>query len=284
MQEGWSIAKIAEWCTNYLAKNGVEDARVNAEYIISHILGKTRLEIYLDPKRTLTKGEYERLRSAIARRAKREPLQYILGTQPFRNIDVKVRQGVYIPRPETEILVDEAIKLIPPHSKYTILELGIGSGAISTAIASEREHVLITATDISELAIQVAMENARPFRERISILKGDLFEPVSGRIFDMIISNPPYIKEGDWETLQPEIKDYEPREAFVGGADGLDFYRRIFNNVGEFLVKGGHLLLEVGDDAAAQVNLLATASDIFENVIFKKDLNNIPRVFIGRRR
>lgn len=274
----WTILKTIEWLTEYLQGKDVPESRLNAEHLIAHSLKISRMDLYLQFDRPLTKNELAELKPLIERRAKREPLQYILGTQPFRQVNIKVRPGVLIPRPETEIVVGEVLKMIPDKSTIEILELGVGSGAIVAAIASERENVQITATEISPDAIAVARENTAPYNERITLLQGDLFEPVSDRRFDLIVSNPPYMRDEEWSTLEPEVRDYEPLTALKAGKDGLDFYRRIINDSERHLNPGGFLIMELGDGQGEAVRKLIDETPHFNNAVITKDLTDKDRV------
>jgi len=274
----WTILKTIEWLTDYLQGKDVPEARLNAEHLIAHSLKISRMDLYLQFDRLLKKDELAELKPLIERRAKREPLQYILGTQPFRKVDIKVRPGVLIPRPETEIVVEEVLKSISNEASIEILELGVGSGAIVAAIASERENVQITATEISPEALAIAKENTAPYNERITLLEGDLFEPVEDKSFDLIVSNPPYMRDDEWPTLEPEVRDYEPLTALKAGKDGLDFYRRIINDSGKHLNPGGLLIMELGDGQGEAVQKLINETSHLEDVVITKDLADKDRV------
>ena len=274
----WTILKTIEWLTNYLQGKDVPEARLNAEHLIAHSLKIGRMDLYLQFDRPLTKNELAELKPLIERRAKREPLQYILETQPFRKVDIKVRPGVLIPRPETEIVVEEIIQLIPADIPKSILELGVGSGAIVAAIAGERDNVQITATEISPEALAIAKENTAPYNERITLLLGDLFEPIGDQSFDLIVSNPPYMRDDEWSTLQPEVRDHEPLTALKAGKDGLDFYRRIINDSGKHLNPGGFLIMEMGDGQSESIQKIINESPHLKDVVITKDLTGKDRV------
>lgn len=279
----WTILKTIQWLTVYLEEKGIKEARLSAEHLLAHVLGLRRLDLYLQFERALNEDELSELKVLIKRRATREPLQYILGTQPFRNLEIKVNSSVLIPRPETELVVQKALEKIPIDADFDILELGIGSGAISAAIADERQHVRITATEISDGAIKTAIENTSMFKERIKILKGNLFEPVVGKIFDIIVSNPPYVSLSVWEGLSPEVRDFEPKEALVGGKDGLDFYRRIIKDSTGFLKPGGWLVLELGDTQKDSVVGIARENGSYRPIETHKDYNGTERIFLASR-
>lgn len=278
MTQTWTILKMIEWLSGYLNGKGVPESRLNAEHLLSHTLGISRMDLYLQFERILNPEELASLKPLIERRAAREPLQYIIGNQPFRNVDIKVNRTVLIPRPETEIVVEEVLDHIPADANYEVLELGVGSGAISAALASERKKISITGTEISGDAIEIALENLVPFKDRINVLLGDLFEPVNDKKFDIIVSNPPYCRLDEWPRLQPEVKDFEPKEALVAGEDGLDFYRRILNDATKYLTSGGWLILEVGDRQMDKVVSLAEKAFEHKNIMIRKDLNQRDRV------
>lgn len=280
--EQWTILKMIEWVSGYLQEKGVPNFRIDAEHLIAHALSVKRLDLYLKFDRVLTQTELDAIRPLVARRAKREPLQHILGTQAFRNVDVRVTADVLIPRPETEILVGECLKAVPTESEFEILELGVGSGAVLLALANERPNIRLTGIDVSEKAIAIANANTDAYRDRITILHGDLFSPLAEKKFDIIISNPPYIPEAVWETLQPEVRDFEPREALVGGKDGLDFYRRILKDAPMYLKEGGRVFLEFGDGQGAEIKKIAEEAGTFTDIWIVKDLANVERVFCAR--
>lgn len=273
---------MIEWMGGYLEKKGVANPRIDAEHLLAHTLGLSRMDIYLQFERILSQEELARLKPLIERRARREPLQYIIGTQPFRHVDIKVDRRVLIPRPETEIVVEEVLNHIPEEAELRVLELGVGSGAISAALADERKRISVTGTEINPDALKIAEENTQPFRDRISLLLGDLFEPVRGVKFDIIVSNPPYISSKDWPNLEPEVRGYEPKEALVAGEDGLDFYRRILNDAANHLTPSGWLILELGDGQRDAVAALIEETGKFNNIIVHKDLGQKDRVISAK--
>lgn len=283
MDEQWTILNTIKWLTEYFEKKGIPEARLNAEHIIAHSLEIKRLDLYLKFDCILKKDELSKLKPLIERRAKREPLQYIIETQPFRNIEVKVNKDVLIPRPETEIVVEEALKRIDTETEIDVLEIGVGNGAILKSMAEERQNLRMTGVEISSEALDVAKENLKDYEDRITLFQGDLFSPISGTKFDLIISNPPYIPFNRWKELEPEVRDYEPKGALVAGEDGLDFYRRIFNDVHSYIKPDGWLILELGDGQAKQINTLAVKNGRLVNLQIIKDLNNKDRVFLSQR-
>ncbi|MCY3944398.1 MAG: peptide chain release factor N(5)-glutamine methyltransferase, partial [Gemmatimonadetes bacterium] len=246
----------------YLAGRGVEDPRLEAEHLLAHILGVPRLHLYLDLDRSLGPGEAERYQELLRRRRTREPLQYILGSAPFRDLELRVDPRVAIPRPETEYLIDALMELVrrdghPMGDEApfgSALEIGTGSGAIAISLATEGLAGSVTATDVSPEALAVAIGNARRAGARgIEFLAGDSLAPVGQRKFDLVISNPPYLTRAEWLTAQPEVREWEPRVAMHGGGDGLDVVRSVAAGVGGVLRPGGWFGLEVGSGQVAAV-------------------------------
>jgi release factor glutamine methyltransferase len=253
-EERWTIKKLLNLTSNYFREKAIDSPRLCAEVLLSHQLKKTRVQLYLDYDQPLRKEEIEGFRSLVRRRVKREPLQYITGHQGFWSLDLMVSPAVLIPRPETELLVEEALKLrqsglLSSSLNPLILDVGTGSGAIAIALAREIEGGRIWASDISPEALAVAEENARIHNvcERIRFCKGDLFEPFSdrSRAFDMIISNPPYIATEEFGSLAPEIRCYEPRAALDGNKGGMRYIQRLIEESGPYLKSGGWLLVEM---------------------------------------
>jgi release factor glutamine methyltransferase len=217
----------------------------------------------------------------IARRIKGEPVSYIIGKKEFWSLTFKVTQAVMIPRPETETLVEETLKIFSPHSSHSIVEIGTGSGAISIALATELPQASIIAIDISCKALTVAKENAFSHGVRsIRFIKGNLFEPLEGenKIFDLIISNPPYIPTDAIPHLPSGIRDYEPAVAFDGGPDGLELYRKIIREAHHHLQPVGYLLLEVGKGQYQEVSEIISETQKFSFPEIIKDLSGIERV------
>lgn len=257
---------------------GVEDAPKEAEVLITGVLGIDKISLYCG-RYEITEEDSKRIDSLANRRSKREPLQYILGYVEFYGLRFNLGRGVLIPRPETEILVQEAMKILK-NSKGYVLDLCTGSGCIAITIAKKNPDVIVYGVDISEDALRFAKENALLNDTRnVKFLKGDLFEPlrlISPRIkFDLIVANPPYIKSEEITSLQPEIKDWEPLDALNGGSDGLGYYRRIIGECRDFLAEEGTVLLELGDSNG----VIEIAKDNgFKILSIIRDLSGIDRV------
>lgn len=311
-----TVLEVINKTTDYLRERGVEGPRLNAELLIAHLLKMDRIGLYLNYGRPMEEGELKTLRELVKRRARREPLQYITGRQWFWSAEFKVNADVLIPRPETEILVEEAIKIVlrgqgsgvggqkpkktrdqqpktgenwplTPDSRPLILDLCTGSGCIAITLAKELPNSKVYAVDSSEAALQVARENveAHGVEDRITFLKGDLYQPLVGQEggFALIISNPPYIRSGDIKRLQPEIKDYEPLLALDGGEDGLEVIRRIIRESPPYLEKGGWLILEVGMGQAKEVVALIEETGVYNSPSIINDYSGIKRVVKAQR-
>jgi len=250
----WTNKELLDLATKYFTEKAIDSPRLCAEILLSHQLKKTRVELYLDYDQPLRDEEIEGFRMLVRRRVKREPLQYITGHQWFWSLDLMVNPAVLIPRPETEILVEEALRLrktglLSNDRTPMILDVGTGCGAIAIALAKEIEGARIWASDISSEALQLAQENARRHNlaERITFCEGDLFEPFSDRseAFDMIISNPPYIAAEEFGSLEPEIRCHEPRAALDGDKKGMRYIQRLIREGVPYLRGGGWILVEM---------------------------------------
>ncbi|MFN3480517.1 MAG: peptide chain release factor N(5)-glutamine methyltransferase [Thermodesulfovibrionales bacterium] len=259
---------------------GIEDAPKEAEILITETLGIDRTSLY-SGRYKITEDDSRRIDSLLQRRLKREPLQYIFGHVEFLGLRFNIGRGVLIPRPETEMLAEEAIRILKSKkpSGANILDLCTGSGCIATTIARHLPESFVYGVDISEAALSYAEENALLNDVRnVRFLRGDLYEPlkIGPEIrFDMIISNPPYIRSEDIKSLQPEIRDWEPLEALNGGEDGLEYYRRIIGGCRDFLMDKGEVLLEVGDSRGV-IDIARSYNMRVLSVI--KDLSGIDRV------
>jgi release factor glutamine methyltransferase len=269
---------------------GINDAERDAELIASSCLGMNRTFFYRDNP-IIPADIAAEIDAKVQRRLKREPLQYILGYVDFYGLKIHVGPGVLIPRPETELLAEEAIRaIIKNNAKLNILDLCTGSGCLALALAMAFPDSMVYGTDSEETAISYAEENAKTnIIRNVRFLKGSLFEPLEKRIastedrlsFDIIVSNPPYINRDDLKKLQPEIKNWEPLSALDGGEDGLDFYREIIPGAKRYLTANGILLFELGIHQAEPVKQMAEDAG-FRNISGKKDYAGIERIFIAR--
>jgi release factor glutamine methyltransferase len=245
-----ALAEVLRRSTQYLEDRGSPTARLDAELLLAHGLGVSRIELYTGHDRPLSESELEVCRELVRRRGDREPVAYIVGTRGFRHLDLKVDSCVLVPRPETELVVDRCLELLRGVEQPAVLDVGTGSGAIALAIASELPAARVTATDISPAALDVAWANAVALGLAVEVRRGDLLDGLDDRRFDLIVSNPPYVSEQEIEDLEPEVAVHEPRLATVAG-DGLDAYRRLLPDAREHLAEGGWLVLECGAGQAA---------------------------------
>ena len=255
--------------------------RLDAEVLLAQVLKTDRTDLFLSYANIVTKEEQETFQSLISRRIKGEPVSYIIGKKEFWSLSFKVTPAVMIPRPETETLVEEALKIFSPRSSPLIFEIGTGSGAISIALAIELPQASIIASDISSEALIVAKKNASSHGvDSIQFIEGSLFEPLKKKneLFDLIISNPPYIPTDVIPHLPPGIRDYEPLIAFDGGADGLALYRKIIREAHHHLKPGGYLLLEVGKGQYQEVSEIISETKNFSSPKIINDLSGIERV------
>ncbi len=282
MTETWTILKVLDWTRGYLAEKGVENSRLEAEWLLCEALGMDRVGLYVNFDKPMTDPELAACRELVRRRARREPLQYILGSQDFYGLDFEVAPGVLIPRHDTETLVQEAVMRCPEGA--AILDIGVGSGCIAVALAKTLPGTRVYGVDPSTKALELAQKNAERHGVTITLALGSLFEPFARCQFDMILSNPPYIPSADIAGLQPEVRDFEPREALDGGPDGLDFYRLIIPAAPLHLVTGGWLLLEVGIGEASDVLTLFRDAGEFQDFFVARDSGDVERVVGGRKK
>ncbi|MHC4201712.1 MAG: peptide chain release factor N(5)-glutamine methyltransferase [Planctomycetota bacterium] len=275
----------------YLAARGVEEARLDSERMLAHVLGSDRMDLYVEPERVVGEAERARLRELVRRRGEREPVQYVLGTACFYALDLLMDPRALCPRRETELLVDRALEIAKERGNVPVraLELGTGSGCIALALAKNlADGSRVWATDVCAEALALARENAAKLdlAERITFLEGDLFdaldEDAGAEPFDMVVANLPYIPTGDFAGLSPEVRDHEPRAALDGGADGLEVIRRAVESASACIAPGAWLLMEVGEGQADEVpKLLGAAGLAAERPI--RDPGGVDRIVQGRK-
>ena len=304
--ETWTIRRVLEWTSGYLARKGDDKARLAAQWLVSDATGLSRVELYTHYDQPLTSDELAHLHAGIERRATGEPLQYVTGEMPFRNIVVRCEREVLIPRPETEVLVDAALEgvdaalatrdeqveigpvLDAPEPVY-VLDLCTGTGCIACSIASERPGVEVVATDLSPAAVALATRNAKALglEERVRVVECDLVAGVDAELmgrFDVLVSNPPYIPtEVLDEQVPAEVKDFEPRLALDGGPDGLDIFRRILELAPRALAPGGMLCVELFEESLDEAVALTEAQGGWSRVEAREDYTHRPRVLVAIR-
>lgn len=281
-QETWTTLKILNWTKGYFCSRGIENARLEAEWLLCAATGLDRVGLYLSYDKPLNRDELALFRQMVARRARREPLQHILGTQEFCGLEFQVSPDVLIPRHDTETLVEEALKRAA--GRVSVLDIGTGSGCIAVSLAKRLPDARVTAVDVSAAALEVARANALANGVDVEFFAGSLLEPVAGRCFDLIVSNPPYIPRADIALLEPEVRDGDPLLALDGGVDGLDIYRCLIPASLEQLNPGGWLLVEVGAGQARDVAALFDATAGYDMVVTAHDPGGIERVVAASRK
>jgi release factor glutamine methyltransferase len=288
--EDWTIKRLLDWITEFFTQKSVDSPRLSAELLLSHVLGLKRIELYTNFDKLVGKSQLDRLHQLVKRAAQNEPIAYLTGRCEFCSLEFMVTRDCLIPRPETELLAERAIEFLRGRTgKQLVCDLCTGSGCIAVAIAKNVADADVLATDISDAALQVAIQNAQrhAVAERIRFLHGDLFEPLIPELdkcrFDLIVCNPPYVTGSEYETLERNVKDYEPATALKGGADGLDIYRRICEQAEQFLKSDAALMLEIGYAQGQNVRGLLEQTNLFADIVIEKDLQDNDRVIIARR-
>ncbi|MDY6299406.1 MAG: peptide chain release factor N(5)-glutamine methyltransferase [Selenomonadaceae bacterium] len=282
MQELWTIGRILKWTEQYFKEKGIESPRLDAEVLLSHILGRERIYLYVHFDEPLEPAELARYREAIKQRVQRVPVAYIIGEKEFMGLTFKVTEDTLVPRPDTEILVQAAIERLRARGDAPrFADIGTGTGAICLSVLHFLPKAQADTVDISPAARAVAEENAAALgaSDRITFLTGDLLAPLAGQCYDAILSNPPYIPDGDIAALAPEVRLKEPHTALAGGRDGLDFYRRLTADAPALLKDGGFLAVEVGIHQAVPVAALAAPA--FSRTEILKDYAGIERIVIA---
>ena len=258
---------------DHLKKKEIADADLDSWYLLAYVLGLSRSEFFLRREEQLPEDQAARYHSLVEQRANHIPLQYITGSQEFMGLEFEVNEHVLIPRQDTELLVEEVQKEC---SGKTVLDLCTGSGCIIISLARLGNIARATAVDISDKALELAVRNAKKHQVKVDFIESDLYEKVSG-VFDIIVSNPPYIRTGEIEALMPEVRKHEPQIALEGGADGLIFYRRIIEGLRSHLTENGRVFFEIGCDQAEAVKQLL-AQEGFEEIVVRKDFSGLDRV------
>lgn len=275
-----TIIDLLRTGASYLKSCGVEDSRAEADILLAYVLDTTRDKLYLDIGTTVTNQENNRYADFLQRRGSREPLAYLLNKRSFMDYEFYVDERVLIPRPETELLVEKLLGIgkSRTHSEMRLLDLCTGSGILAVTMANYWPESLIVAVDISAEALAVARINADRLQGKVDFRQGDLFEPVKGEKFDIIVSNPPYISQKEYEKCSPEVKK-EPILALLAGPDGLDFYRRMAQEAHEYLWSKGKIIMEIGCCQALEVRT------IFEEKGYKctvySDLAGLDRIVLA---
>jgi len=282
--ENWTVRKVLAWTTEHFERQGVDSPRLTAEVLLAHALQLDRVGLYLDLERPLEKAERVEYRSLVQRRSTGDPTQYLTGNREFYGRSFQVDPRVMIPRPETELLVERVLRELPPERPCRLLDLCTGSGCIAITIAAERACASVWATDLSAGACEVARLNAESLQvgSRVTVLEGNLFGPLPGETtFDLIVSNPPYVRSAEIEQLSPEVRR-EPRRALDGGLDGLAFLGPIIAEAPRWLKPDGLLAMEIGECQGDPVLSLLRGAGYIDAQI-EKDLARQERFALGRR-
>lgn len=285
--EAWTVRRVLEWTAGHLGRHGSETPRLDAEVLLAQARGCKRIELYTRYDEVLTEEQRAVMRDLVRRRAAAEPVAYLVGHREFFGLDFHVTPDVLIPRPDTEALVVEALETCRRHEAPRLLDVGTGSGCIAVAVAVNCPSALVTAVDVSEAALHVACENAElhGVADRIRFLHGDLFEPLADEdCFEIIVSNPPYIREDEFAAVQDDVRLHEPRSALLGGRNGLAVTRRLIEQAPARLVPGGRLLVEIAPEQSDEVLALMAALGSFAEIAVLKDLSGSKRIATALRR
>ncbi|UCC96470.1 MAG: peptide chain release factor N(5)-glutamine methyltransferase [Phycisphaerales bacterium] len=286
----WTIQKLLNWVTDYLTTKGIESPRLSAELLLSHVLGLKRIELYTQFSKSVGAEQLDRLRDLVKRAGQHEPVAYLTGKTEFYSLELEITRDCMIPRPETELLVQRVIEFLRTRDgTQFVLDLCTGSGCIAVAIARNFAGARIIATDICDKALAVASRNVEKHQlsEQIKLLAGDLFDPVIRQLdvdtFDLIVCNPPYVSSAEYEGLDKNVRDYEPRLALHAGTDGLDVYRRIAESLDQFLKPGAALMLEIGYAQGPAVRELLEGTGVLTDIDIEKDFHNNDRIAVAAR-
>jgi release factor glutamine methyltransferase len=286
MAEEWTVRRVLDWTTGHLKEHGSDTPRLDAEILLAHARGCKRIELYTRFDEPLTDAQRAVMRDLAKRRAKSEPVAYLVGHREFFSLDFRVTPDVLIPRPDTETLVVELLDAARAVEAPRVLDLGTGSGCIAIAAAVNQPSARITATDVSEKALAIARENAQTHSvaDRIRFLQGDLFAPLeAGEQFEVIASNAPYIADHERETLQNDVRRYEPHTALFAGPTGTEILFRIIDGAASRLVPAGALILEISPEQAAAVRARIESNGAYEEVRVIKDSAGLTRVVRARK-
>ena len=288
--EIWTIKKLLGWVTGYFEEKVVDAPRLSAELLLCHVLGLERIQLYTLYDRVVDQQQLAQLRQLVKRAGEHEPIAYLVRRCEFYSLPLTITPDCLIPRPETEHLVERAILFLRQRSGgQHVLDLCTGSGCIAAAIAKNVNDAHIVATDISDAALKVAAANVEKLKlaDKVRLLCGDLFDPIIEGLdeawFDLIVSNPPYVSEAEYEGLDKNVKEYEPSHALLAGADGMDVYKRIAEEVDDFLKPDGRLMMEIGYAQGPAIGELLENTGVFKTITIEKDFANNDRIAIATK-
>jgi len=286
----WTIQKLLNRVTEDFESKGIESARLSAELLLSNVLEMKRIELYTQFDREVAKEQLDRLRDLVKQAEEGEPIAYLTGKTEFYSLELDITPDCLIPRPETELLVERAIEFLRSRNgKQVVCDPCTGCGCISVAIARNYPDVHIIATDVSDAALKTAAKNIEKhgLKERITLLCGDLFDPIVPQLsvskFDLIVCNPPYVSAAEFERLDKNVKDYEPKSALFGGADGLDVYRQLCEKADAFLKPDGVLIMEIGYRQGQAVREMFEQSGCFSEITVERDLHDNDRIAMAKK-
>lgn len=301
----WTIGKLIEWTRGFFEKKGIPQPRLEAEILLAHVLGIERIDLYMRYEQPVDEAQRAAFRELVRRRAEREPTRYLTGGCEFMSLAMKVTPACLIPRPETELLVEEVLRLAGAPRRpaaaavagassaqapapVSVIDLCTGCGCIAVSLAVYLPQARVTATDISAEALEVAHINAEAHgvAERVTLLQGDLYEPLDAadaQPADFLVANPPYVPEADWAGLAPEIRQHEPRAALVAGPAGTEIVARILKGAPAYLRPGGRLLVEIGSEQGGAILEQAAAVRGLAEARIIKDYAGLDRILLARR-
>ena len=289
----WTVERLLTWMRQYFERRTIDSPRLSAELLLAHVLGVPRIKLYTDYQNVLNETQLKQLRDLVTRAGNEEPIAYLTGRAHFFNLEFEVTPAVLIPRPDTETLVEQTMRLFRDTLGFEaprVLDLCTGSGCIAIAIAKHKIAAQVTAVDISETALSVAERNVEKneVADRVTLMQGNLFEPLDAlpdpSPFDVIVANPPYIAHTQLAGLPKNVKDYEPSLALDGGNDGHDFHRRILAGATDhWLRAGGHLLMEIAFDQEESSLALLTGDDRWTGARVLRDHAGNPRVLAAQK-
>jgi release factor glutamine methyltransferase len=277
-----TVLEVIQRGTDFLTRKGVDSPRLQIELLLAHVLQLPRLKLYLNFERTLSDAEVNTLREMVRRRGEREPLQHIVGSACFCGLEIAVNRHVLVPRPETEILAERGWRFLNQRQNARALDLGTGSGCLAIALAVKCPSAHVLAVDQSAMALECAKANTQrhEVEQRVELLQSNGFESCPRDLqADLLISNPPYVPSGEIQTLQPEVRDYDPRLALDGGKDGLDFFRHIAAVAAPLLAPDARVMLEFGDGQESALPGIFSSPWQIESI--EKDYTGRPRFLIA---
>ncbi len=297
--QDWTIGRLLEWTRGFFENKQIPDPRLEAEILLAHVLGLDRVDLYTGYEQPVQEEARTAFRQLVRRRAEREPARYLTGQAEFMSLGLKVTPACLVPRPETELLVEEALRRrgvarvspgVPARGAgpARIIELCTGCGCVAVSLAVYLPEARVTATDLSAEALEVARVNAEAHgvAERVTLLEGDLYEALDAadaEPADLLLANPPYVREADWAGLAPEIRDHEPKGALVAGPEGTEVVARIVKGAPAYLVGGASLLVEIAADQGPPVREMAEETRGLVDVAILKDYGGQDRLLAAQR-